>query len=235
VPSLWSWLFIFLLIGVVPYLSARSLRAAGTSSLSRTELYASACFSLWLLAAVGYLVIRIDGDTAADVYLTRGTAGASWMALPMASLLLAAAGLLVFALSHIAHHALRLPMEEAMLRRLRPSNLSESLWILLAVSPTAGFCEEFLYRGFLISRLAPLLSSWNLAAILSAAAFGAAHLYQGWAGALRAALIALILSLPVIYYGSLIPSIIAHALIDAVGILCLWPLLERSWPRAAAE
>ena len=95
--------------------------------------------------------------------------------------------------------------------------------MLLLLCPSAGVCEEFLYRGFLWSRLATLLSSEALAVLLASAAFGAAHLYQGWLGASRAALLAVLLSGPVIAHGTLVPSMAAHALIDAVCAVWLAP------------
>ena len=68
------------------------------------------------------------------------------------------------------------------------------------------------------------------AALLAALLFGGAHLYQGWLGAARAAAIALMLAGPVLVSGTRIPAMVAHFLIDAIGILWLWPLLERARP-----
>ena len=117
--------------------------------------------------------------------------------------------------------------------RLRPTRAAETIWVLLVISPTAGLCEEFLYRGFFISRVGAIAGSAAspfMAAAAAAAVFGLAHAYQGWLGAVRAGTIALILAIPVVAVGTVLPSMAAHALIDAAGILWLWPLLERRWP-----
>lgn len=228
--SLWSWLFLIVLAVVVPWLSRLSPRRAEAAHLSRAQLYASASLSLWVLAAIGYLVVRLDGQTLGDVYLGPLPRGVTAATLATWILVLAAAGLVIFSATHVARRGFGLGAEERSLQRMRPTNTVEGLWILLMVAPTAGVCEEFLYRGFLLSRVAALTGSMEAAALLAALLFGGAHLYQGWMGAARAAVIALLLAGPVLVSGCLVPAMAAHFLIDAIGILWLWPLLERVRP-----
>ena len=223
--STWSWLFVLILIGLVPFLSARSSRAA--ERLSRSAIYASASMSLWTLAAVAYLVVRVDGKTTGELVWRAGSSPASTLGLMAWTLGLAAAGVGIFALSQRVSRRWQLGDADAALERLRPNTGGERLWMLLLLCPSAGVCEEFLYRGFLWSRLATLLSSEVLAVLLASAAFGAAHLYQGWLGACRAALLAVLLSAPVIAHGTLVASMAAHALIDAVCAVWLAPLPSR--------
>src|SRR5262245_4985960 len=219
--SIWSWLFVLTLIGLVPYLSARSSRA--TEGLPRRTIYTSASASLWLLAAVGYLVVRVDGQTAGDLVSRAGSSGASLPVTMAWTLGLAAAGVGIFALSQIALRRGWLDDSDTALHRLWPTTGPERFWMLLLLCPSAGICEEFLYRGFLWSRLAALSSSGALAVLLAAAVFGLAHLYQGWLGTCRAALLAVLLSGPVIAHGTLVPSMAAHALIDAACVVWLAP------------
>lgn len=88
-----------------------------------------------------------------------------------------------------------------------------------------GVAEELVYRGFIIgwgtrlfgNRTGPLL------ALVSAAAFGAAHLYQGMAGVLSTGLIGA--SLGALYLAldkKLLPAIVAHMTINAFGITSLY-------------
>src|SRR5262249_281479 len=58
------------------------------------------------------------------------------------------------------------------------------------VSLTAGFCEEFLFRGFLVWALTPLLTWWGAVAA-STVVFGFGHSYQGVPGAIRAGAVGL--------------------------------------------
>ena len=97
--------------------------------------------------------------------------------------------------------------------------------LFAGLSVIAGFGEEVAYRGYLLSTLELLgLSPW-IAAILSSAAFGLLHAYQGAAGIVRTGLTGLLLVLPVFATGSLIPSILAHACINLIAGLLIGPRL----------
>jgi uncharacterized protein len=105
-----------------------------------------------------------------------------------------------------------------------PRSLAELRWFT-AASLTAGFCEEFLFRGYLIWAFAPLLGWWGAAA-LSLAAFAAGHTYQGKAGFIRSALAGGVFTALVVLFGSLVPAIALHALIDAGGGVIAWLVLR---------
>ena len=60
---------------------------------------------------------------------------------------------------------------------LLPSTTEERVGFL-GLSVTAGLCEEFLFRGYLIWVLAPYLGWWGAAAF-SRLSFGVVHAYQG--------------------------------------------------------
>lgn len=100
------------------------------------------------------------------------------------------------------------------------------------VSLTAGFCEELLFRGFLIWVLQPLVGPW-LAALLSALLFGAAHAYQGPAGVVRTGLFGLVFTAIVLLTRSLWPAIVLHAVIDAMGGVLAWLVLRDPVPSPA--
>ena len=62
---------------------------------------------------------------------------------------------------------------------LLPHSLLEVLlWI--AVSITAGFCEEIAFRGYLQRQFHALSGSIVIAVLAQALVFGVAHSYQGW-------------------------------------------------------
>ena len=219
--SLWSWLLLLILAVVVPLLAARSGSVTQEAGLTRTALYANIVVSLWLLGAVGYLSLRLDGQVLADI-------GVRAADLELASMvgwtaLLTIGGLAIFALSHMLGFA---PEDAQKLAWLRPVTPGESVTLAFLVAPSAGLCEEFLYRGVLLSRLAQVMPS-GAAVFISSVVFGGAHLYQGWKGAIRAGLIGILLAASPLFTGSLFPGMGAHALIDIVGVLVLWPLLER--------
>ena len=63
-------------------------------------------------------------------------------------------------------------------RPLLPQSRAE-LMMFLALSVTAGFCEEFIFRGYLQRQFLALAKSEPVAIGLQALVFGLAHLYQG--------------------------------------------------------
>ena len=90
-----------------------------------------------------------------------------------------------------------------------PHTRTELYWFG-GVSLTAGFCEEFLYRGYFIWALAPWLGWWGAAA-LSVALFASGHAYQGWNGVLRTGIVGTLFTLVVAIFNSLWPAIVLHA------------------------
>ena len=110
-----------------------------------------------------------------------------------------------------------------MVHLLMPESRLERWWALLGLAPTAGICEEFLYRGFLLSEASGWFHSALWGIVISSLAFGLAHVYQGVNGMFRAALLGALLAYPVVAVGSLYPSMTAHFLIDAVALLWLGP------------
>lgn len=93
------------------------------------------------------------------------------------------------------------------------------LWVL--VSFTAGFCEEVLFRGYIMTRirLAGRFKSWVVPTLISALAFGFPHIYQGVPGFLTITVLGVLFSIVYIRTGSLWPCIIAHFFLDFVAII----------------
>ena len=105
-----------------------------------------------------------------------------------------------------------------------PHSPDEMRWFV-AVSLSAGFCEEFLFRGYLIWAFEPLLGWWG-AAVLSLSVFAAAHAYQGKAGAITSGLVGGVFTLLVALSGSLVPAMVLHALVDIFSGVIAWLILR---------
>jgi len=88
------------------------------------------------------------------------------------------------------------------------------VWV--AVSFTAGFCEEVAFRGYLMTRLRLLgrFKTWVVPTVISAVAFGVCHTYQGIPGFILITVYGVLFSLLYIRTGRLWPCIIAHFLQD---------------------
>jgi membrane protease YdiL (CAAX protease family) len=108
-------------------------------------------------------------------------------------------------------------------RRAPHTRVELSWWV--AVSVSAGVCEEFIFRGYLIWLLQPVLGEWGAAAA-SVIVFAAAHAYQGAKGALAVGLVGSFFTLMVLVSGSLVPAIAVHALIDAAEGFVAWLALR---------
>lgn len=107
--------------------------------------------------------------------------------------------------------------------------------LFTAVSITAGFCEEFLYRGYLLWTLAPWLGWWGAAA-LSVPLFALAHSYQGWRGLVRTGIAGAIYVVLVGLLDSLWPVIALHVAVDAsAGVMSWLALRDRPNPAAPGD
>lgn len=217
-------LFVFLLVAAVPALSHFTARASRIRLVPRLSLYSSAVVSQWLLAGVGLL---------AAFWSSHDLLAPMFRFVSLRVMLLWAGALAVGSLGGLAVETVLerrgwWPPESELVYLLIPETRREKLWAVLVLAPTAAFCEEFLYRGYLLGLLGQWSHSLPLGWAASSVAFGLAHVYQGWAGMIRAAVLGAMLAYPVVHLGSLYPSMLAHGLIDAFALAWLGPRLLRS-------
>jgi membrane protease YdiL (CAAX protease family) len=126
---------------------------------------------------------------------------------------LLAANLILSALAWLlAQIGLPMPGELAFLIPSDPAG--KAVWV--AVSFTAGFCEEIAFRGYLMTRLRLLgrFQSWVIPVVISSVAFGACHAYQGWPGFIVISVYGLLFAALYLRTKRLWPVIIAHSLQD---------------------
>jgi membrane protease YdiL (CAAX protease family) len=104
-------------------------------------------------------------------------------------------------------------------------NLPNLIINVVAMWFTAGFLEEFLWRGYLMNRLVDALGrrtklAWAISLVGSAVVFGLIHLFQGPIGMIRTGAIGLVFGLCYLAVGrNLWPLVIAHALIDTLDFV----------------
>ena len=92
--------------------------------------------------------------------------------------------------------------------------LEIALWV--AVSVTAGICEESVFRGYLQTQLTAMTGSRPAGVFLAAVAFGVAHLYPGWRMAIVLGLYGLMFGVLAYWRRSVRPGMIAHAWQDTL-------------------
>jgi uncharacterized protein len=86
---------------------------------------------------------------------------------------------------------------------------------------SAGVCEEFVYRGFLIPYLISLFSSFEnphyYAVAFQALIFSLSHMYQGKTAVYKIFLLSVLFGLIFLYSGSLLIVVVLHVAVDLIS------------------
>ena len=210
-------IFLLAILGAWAFLGriiADQMRAAVNPH--RLRFYALTLFFEWLLFIFVVVGVRRSGASVRLVLGGRwqsirqvlrdiGIAAAFWI--------VSAGFLLVLGwLLRISEHR---PNMEFML----PHRGAEiAVWIALSI--TAGICEETVFRGYLQRQFMALTKSVPAGILLSAVAFGAAHAYQGFRMVILIGLYGAMFGILAHWRGSVRPGMIAHAWQDSLnGVL----------------
>jgi uncharacterized protein len=106
--------------------------------------------------------------------------------------------------------ALHTPRGGEAIRFMLPQTRVEILlWILTSV--TAGICEEIIFRGYFQKQFIAWTGNVSAGALLSAAVFGAGHIYQGARSAMVIAIYGLLFGILAETRKSLRPGMMTHA------------------------
>ena len=209
-------LVLVILIGlpIRAFFSMRALRAASEAELPalRRRIWRNAIVSQWLLVGlVVALMVTLGREPATLMLVPRPTAGMLGVLLGLATIV----SLVVRQRGSVdTDEEVRARVRErlAPVVRLMPGSRSEyALFAVLAC--TAGICEEFLFRGYLLwygSQLMPVLWAGAAQAVL----FGVAHFYQGPRGILLTGFAGVFLTAVTFVSGSIWPAVLIHALMD---------------------
>jgi membrane protease YdiL (CAAX protease family) len=85
--------------------------------------------------------------------------------------------------------------------------------LFAALACTAGLCEEFLFRGYLLWYAVHFMP-FAYACVAQALVFGACHAYQGRRGIVLTTLAGAFFTGVLLVAGSIWPSMLIHALMD---------------------
>jgi membrane protease YdiL (CAAX protease family) len=97
---------------------------------------------------------------------------------------------------------------------LAPGSPPEMIaWVIL--SATAGFCEEFVFRGYLQKQFRAMTGSDAVAVAIQAVCFGVAHSYQGVKSMITITVYGALFGMLAGYRKSLRPGMIQHAMQDS--------------------
>ena len=190
---------------------------------ARVWLWASTIVFLWTLVIAGVALWMVERRSWTELRLV---APHGWRIVATIGLLLAVALFYARSVAAIArarrsNKRIKFPKNVA---RRAPHTRAELAW-WLALSVSAGICEEFVCRGYLIWVLQPVLGLW-FAAAASLIVFAAAHAYQGAKGVVAVGVVGAVLTLIVLAFGSLVPAMAVHVLADAGEGFVAWLALR---------
>jgi uncharacterized protein len=202
-------------IGVQSVRSAlRGQQLHATVNLDRMRLYERTILAEWLMFILMIAGVWLAGSSLVTV------AGERWLS---ARAFLTDLGI---AVAFLAGTLIITSLVGALLgdhgnnetaKLLRPHGRREIItWIALSLS--AGICEEAIFRGYFQRQFIALTNSAPAGILLSACAFGAAHSYQGYRGAIQISLLGVMLGSLAYWRKTVRPGMISHALQDMLAI-----------------
>jgi uncharacterized protein len=210
----WHTIVLVLFVFATAFVQTRSsANLENVQVTNRAGLYLfMICFELILLAYVWFLGVRRSGTRFADVVGGKWTRAADvWRDIGVAF----AFWLVVIVFLVIVGLALgeNLHAKKAFLILMPRGALEMILWVVLSIS--AGFCEEFVFRGYLQKQFFAFTGNKAVAIAAQAIVFGAAHGYQGVKGILTITLYGVLFGILAMMRKSLRPGMIQHAMQDA--------------------
>ncbi|MBI1407567.1 MAG: CPBP family intramembrane metalloprotease [Caulobacter sp.] len=191
------------------------LRDSGVLSPDPLQQRLWAALGLWgVMATIIVLMILVERQPFTSVGL--GPPRLSSLAW---GLLFGVVGFLSFPVCLLVLKGMHLsPPDPAAYRKLA----ALPLWLRALTVLTAGVTEEFLFRGYAISRLKSLTGSTTWAALISGAVFIVLHLSAWGASQLLFVGVATVLMTGLfLWRGDLWSNIVAHLFIDGVPMLLL--------------
>jgi uncharacterized protein len=217
-PAWHTVVFVVVTLGLTFYQAKQTPNMAKMQVNNRLPLYAvMILFELILLAYVWLLGLRPAGKKLRDIIGGKwDTWAAFWTDVGIA------AGFWCVVLGMLIGMRFILGQNNQQMeatKMLLPRTYGEMMvWVALSV--TAGFCEELIFRGYLQRQFLALTGKAEAAVVLQALVFGAAHLYQGWKGAVMITVYGALFGALAVWRKSLRPGMIQHASQDTfTGIL----------------
>ncbi|WP_158786951.1 CPBP family intramembrane glutamic endopeptidase [Granulicella sp. L46] len=177
------------------------------------------------LLVLGWISLRVRGVTWSSIGFSRPTSWRGVLAYGVAAGL-AMECLELFVTQPFLMRLLHTPPDLSVLSGLR-GNVILLAVVLLLTWTLAAFGEELVWRGYILNRVADVISvrrlRWPVAVLVSSAVFGLAHFDQGWTGVIENAIDGALLA--GLYFASgrnLWVPIIAHGVTDSLDSLLIF-------------
>lgn len=200
-------LLVAILVGV-SFLNARHSRRGGLAQ-HHLPTYAATIVAEWLLFILAYWGLCMKRVPLAEVLGFR-TGLRAWMQDIGIAFVFWIAAVIILAVISLSLRATHLSSAQKAVQSLAPRSAAEALlWVALSLS--AGFCEEFVFRGYFLRQFSsPIHRIW-LGVLLSSLLFGVSHGYEGGAGMIAITVYGALFCGLALLRNSLRPGMIAHA------------------------
>ncbi len=210
----WHTVVLVLFVLATAFVQTRSsAKLENVHVRSRVGLYLfMICFELILLAYVWFLGVRGSGMKFADVIGGKWTRAADvWRDIGVAFVFWLVVVVVLVLVGRVLGQNMQ--AKKVFLILMPRGALEMILWVVLSIS--AGFCEEFVFRGYLQKQFFAFTGSNVAAVIAQALIFGGAHGYQGVKGMITITLYGALFGILAVMRKSLRPGMIQHAMQDA--------------------
>jgi membrane protease YdiL (CAAX protease family) len=179
--------------------------------LDRDVVYAVSIGLEWVLVGFVWFGLRLRGVRLRDVV---GENAWNWRAVlrdvGLALTFLLAANAVLSVGAWLMHS-----QPNATVRRILP-HTSRDVALFLVVAASAGFCEEIVFRGYLLNQFRAMTGSTWAAVVIQAFVFGASHGYEGPKTMILLGVYGVMFGVLARWRRSLRPGMLAHALHDGV-------------------
>jgi uncharacterized protein len=203
-----TWVFTFVLVVIFPILDSLLYFRLN----SKLGLYAWNILAEWSLVAWCIWIMRRYGLTLADLGEGLGSPLRILVAAGVLVVMVAVIGIVSKKQAKKANPEQLRKATSGFSRLLPLTSTERTVWVPLSF--TAGVCEEFLYRGWLLQLIGAAFGSVWIGLILSSIVFGFAHSYQGRKGIIGTGVMGIVFGGVFVLSRSLLPGQLLHAFMD---------------------
>lgn len=214
IAPLWHTILLLLIIfsvSAVGYVNTRQfVKPAGAVPQARIITYVTTLILEWVLFVYVYLGEKLSRGTRAVHRI-----GGRWSTMgDFGTDIAVAFGVwITFVVVGATLNLLLKPAGAKVVAELIPHSLPElAVWV--ALSATAGFCEEYVFRGYLQAQFRAITGSVSAAVVIQAVVFGVGHGYQGITEMAIIFVYGLLFGSAAAWRKSLRPTMIAHGCAD---------------------
>jgi membrane protease YdiL (CAAX protease family) len=221
----WHTALVLLQLTVLALLGPMSAR--NRLGVSHLTLYLAALMSTWM--ELGVVVAGIYRRRRFFFNTLEGHARSWWVELQRGFALYLGTLLMFMVVAMVLHLGqAHTGFDRHVMMSMAPSGWVELLFWLV-VSASVGFCEEHVFRGYLLQQLicwakrrgaSPMVSS-AAAVVVSSVLFGSLHLYEGVGGAVLITFLGVMYAVVALRCGNLRVVIVAHTMQDFLTFLLL--------------